>query len=855
MTARVPGGPAVRSAEAHRPDGVASLATPDRTRAAWAGTGALVRLALRRDRVLLPVWIAGFTLMVVFSVTATRDLYPDDASLAAAAETINATAALVALYGKIYAVTSLGAVSLIKMTALGAAFVAILFVFLVVRHSRAEEESGRLELVAAGAVGRAAPLTAALCVGMGSAVVLGVVTGLGLGLAGLPWSGSLAFGLSWTLSGIVFSAVAAVAAQLTTSARAAIGLGMSGLAASYALRAVGDLAEGDPGWASWLSPIGWSQQIRPFAGDRWWVTLLPLLATAILVPTAFWLRARRDLGSGLLPDRPGPAAGGIRGLTGLAWRLQRGMLTAWLVGAALMGLVLGSVAHNVAGLLDSPQMRQFFERLGGVQGLTDMFLAAEIGILACVIAAYGVAASSRLRSEESAGHAELLLSHPTTRTRWAAGHVGLALAGTALLLLVTGAAIGVGHGLAIGEPIRQTARLAASAAGQIPAVWVMVAIVLLVFGWAPQGRAVGLGRAGRLHRHGGVRGSLGTAPVGAGPVSVRAQPDPARRGRGPRPVRRASRRRGPADRGRLRRVATPGPRGLSRDFAGECRRSQADRRAGGGSLVRDRMVVALGTGSTVAFLLPALAARGLDLTCVATSPATAQAAREIGLRVVAVHRAGGAAAPGPRDRRRRPGGARRVAGQGGGGAHTREKVVAVAADRFVVTVSADELVERLAPLVPLEVLEFGLAATVRRVDPVGLRGVPRSPDSGVIADYVGAFAEPAELAQRLSVAVGVVEHGLFRPSWCPRSSSAAIVTWSGAWPCHDPHPTGAAARLPPGRVYEDLKTCPVVTYVSRNSRKAGRGAARRGRPLIARSRQRLLVRHPAPAHRVRRPEP
>ena len=201
----------------------------------FSGTPALVRLALRRDRVLLPVWVLGFAAMVAFSVSATRDLYPDEQSLARAAETINATAALVALYGKIYVVTSLGAVSLIKMTALGAAFVAILFVFLVVRHTRAEEESGRLELVAAGAVGRAAPLTAALVVGTGGSLVLGAVTALGLVAAGLPWAGSVAFGLGWAASGIVFSAVAAVTSQVTTSARAAIGLGMVVVAVAYSL--------------------------------------------------------------------------------------------------------------------------------------------------------------------------------------------------------------------------------------------------------------------------------------------------------------------------------------------------------------------------------------------------------------------------------------------------------------------------------------------------------------------------------------------------------------------------------------------------------------------------------------------
>ena len=178
-------------------------------------------------------------------------------------------------------------------------------------------------------------------------------------------------------------------------------------------------------------------------------------------------------------------------------------------------------------------------------------------------------------------------------------------------------------------------------------------------------------------------------------------------------------------------------------------------------LVEDGMLVGLGTGSTVAFLLPALAARGLELRCVATSVATEEKARALGLRVESFSGEGSL----PRldiaiD------GADQVAPsgwlvKGGGAAHTREKSVAAAADRFVVIVSSDKLVDRLAPPVPLELLEFGLAATLRRLGSVRLRDVPRSPDGGVIADYTGDVGDPEELAAQLSATVGVVEHGLF----------------------------------------------------------------------------------------------
>ena len=180
-------------------------------------------------------------------------------------------------------------------------------------------------------------------------------------------------------------------------------------------------------------------------------------------------------------------------------------------------------------------------------------------------------------------------------------------------------------------------------------------------------------------------------------------------------------------------------------------------------LVEDGMRVGLGTGSTVAFLLPALAARGLSLRCVATSLGTESAARALGL---AVEPFSGADAVAELDIA--IDGADQVAPsgwlvKGGGAAHTREKAVAAAARRFVVIVSSDKLVDRLTPPVPLELLEFGLAATLQRIGAVQLRDAPRSPDGGVIADYTGPVEDPAALASRLSETTGVVEHGLFGP--------------------------------------------------------------------------------------------
>jgi ribose 5-phosphate isomerase A len=178
-------------------------------------------------------------------------------------------------------------------------------------------------------------------------------------------------------------------------------------------------------------------------------------------------------------------------------------------------------------------------------------------------------------------------------------------------------------------------------------------------------------------------------------------------------------------------------------------------------LVENGMTVGLGTGSTVGHLLPALANRGLsEIRCVATSPRTEQQARALGLPVE------------PFDELERLDiaidGADQVdpAGwlvKGGGGAHTREKIVAAAADRFVVITSSDKEVERITAPIPLELLPFGVTATLRAVGPARLREVPPSPDGGLIADYTGAVPDPAELAARFASTPGVVDHGLFPP--------------------------------------------------------------------------------------------
>jgi ABC-2 type transport system permease protein len=462
-------------------------------RHAFAGTRGLTRLALRRDRVLIPVWLAVFVAMAGSTASSTLALYPDIASRREIATTINGNPAMLALYGRIFDVESAGAVAMFKVNAMGAALVAVLTMILLVRHTRAEEEAGRLELLGAGVVGRHAALTAALLVSGGTAVVLGLLTAASLIAAGLPVAGSLAFGLSWTLTGLSFTAVAAVTAQLTTGARAATGLTAAVLGATYLLRAVGDVADEDgPRWLSWLSPVGWAQQVRPFAGVRWWVFAPGLLFVALATFAAYVLVAGRDVGAGLLADRPGrPAASAsLSSAPALALRLQRGLLLAWTGAMLVMGLVVGSLGSSIDAFLESPEAKDMIARMGGSSNLLDAFFGTELGAVALIVSIFAIQAVLRLRAEESGLRAEALLATALDRRRFVLSHLLVSALGSTWLLAVAG----LGMGITASATLHDGAwfgRLLGAALVQVPAVLVMAGFTLAAFGLVPRFAAAG----------------------------------------------------------------------------------------------------------------------------------------------------------------------------------------------------------------------------------------------------------------------------------------------------------------------------------------------------------------------------
>jgi ABC-2 type transport system permease protein len=448
------------------------------------GTGRLLRLALRLDRVRLPIWILLIGLTPALTASNYQHVYPTQHALDEVAPVLS-TPSLQAIAGPLFAV-SIGGLTAWKVGTTELLIVALMALLTVVRHTRTDEETGRSELLGATVVGRSAQLSAAVLTAAVGSVGAGLLLTLGLLGTGLAAAGALAFGLTVAAFGVLFAAVAAITAQLSTSGRTASGIAFAVLGASFVLRAAGDTG---PTALSWISPMGWAMRVRPFASERWWL-LLPLLALAVgCLGVASTLNHRRDLGAGLLTERPGPAAAApsLRSPWALAWRLHRGPLLAWSVGLLVAGAVLGGAAKGLSGSFDdNPSLQDMLARLGGSRQLTDAYLGAVFGLIGLTAAAYTVQATARLRAEETAGRVEPLLATRTSRAAWMAGHLLFGLLGTALLLALAGVGAGLAYGVQIHDVGGQVGRMLGDLLVQLPAAWVLAGLGAALFGLVPR---------------------------------------------------------------------------------------------------------------------------------------------------------------------------------------------------------------------------------------------------------------------------------------------------------------------------------------------------------------------------------
>ncbi|TKV59274.1 ABC transporter permease [Nakamurella flava] len=480
----------------------------------FAGLPALFRLALRRDRVLIVAGALAVTALVAASAVALAGLYPDVASRRAFAASVDATPAFLALTGPVFDGSTVGGLTAWRSVATAVVILGLLSTVIVVRHTRQDEETGRQDLVLSSAVDRGSPLAvaalaAAVLNGSAAVLIAAVMIARGQAVTGSVLLGSAIGGV-----GLVFAGSAAVVAQLVVAARTATGLGCALVGLGFVVRAVGDSSPG-LSWVSWWSPIGWAQQVQAFAADRWWMIGILLLTAVLAFAVARALDARRDVGAGVVAPSTGrsTAAAGLRGPASLATRLQRGSLLGWTATFVVLGGVYGAATSGVDELISgTPALADTIRRLGGAAQITVAFLTATVTILAIVAAAFGVSTVLRLRGEETAGRAEMLLATATSRSRVMAPALGLAVIGAGVLLtvgstvaaLVAGAV--AGSGTTASDVLRPVVR---TAAAEIPAAIVVVALAAVLLGWLPRATGAAWGVLAAVGLLGLIGPSLG----------------------------------------------------------------------------------------------------------------------------------------------------------------------------------------------------------------------------------------------------------------------------------------------------------------------------------------------------------
>jgi ABC-2 type transport system permease protein len=463
----------------------ATLATGSRPAGSFTGTGALLRLAWRRDRVMLPIWWLGLAALSVGSAQATRALYPDEASAQGDLGSIIDNPSVVALYGPLGGL-NIDALSVFKTVMMGAVFVSILGLTVVRRHTRAEEDDGRIELVGSGAVSRRAPLAAAVLLGVVAVLVPSILSGIGLAAVGQDATGSMAFAVAWAAPGLAMVGITAVIAQVAGTSRTASGLGFGTVAVFFLLRALGDTYPDGPAHVlTWISPLGWAGRVSAYGENNLWLLGVGAAAWAATTAGAFALLDRRDLGSGLLALRPGNAraGAGLGSALGLTSRLARGTVIGWTVGLVVGGSLIASLLPAVSELTKNPAVKSMLESLGSSTGsLENLFVATELSIISIAVAAAGLALALRLAGSERAGFTEPVLATPTSRLRWYASHATTGLALPTWLMLVLGTVMGALARPVGGPDAPGFGATLGAALATLPAIWVVVGVGLALVG-------------------------------------------------------------------------------------------------------------------------------------------------------------------------------------------------------------------------------------------------------------------------------------------------------------------------------------------------------------------------------------
>ena len=450
----------------------------------FTGTHTLLKASMRQDIRNIAPWIMLISVLSASSILAYAWIFPTQEERAGLSMALGSNPAMSLIFGPARDLLTADGFNAWRAGMLGAFFAGLMAILIVIRNSRTQEDSGQAELLASAVLGRGARLAVPLLMAGIASIGLGVVSFLLTWISGGGVASTAILAATFTASGLMFAAVAAVTAQLGSDASTASSLAVGILGVSYVLRGYIDTST-LPDWTLWLTPFGWLERTEPAAGNSPWPLLITLAFTAILIAFAFRLHSRRDFGQGLIVPLPGPDTGGIvTNVWGLAFRLNRGSIIVWIIAITGLGALFGNLISSMGDIVaDNPAISVILAAQGGNVDLSMNFVLTILQIIALIAAVMGIGIVLRMYTEEINYRLEPLLAGSLKRSTYLASNALVAFAGSAIAMMLAGVAMGmVAHrrdeSMAFRDVLLQ-------AVATIPAVWVLVALALVFIGRAP----------------------------------------------------------------------------------------------------------------------------------------------------------------------------------------------------------------------------------------------------------------------------------------------------------------------------------------------------------------------------------
>ncbi|WP_100372041.1 ABC transporter permease [Bacillus sp. FJAT-45037] len=454
----------------------------------FSQTGSMIRFILRRDRIRLSIWIVSLFSLTIATAASFINLYQNELERQAIAETMR-NPAMIAMIGQGYGLDNYteGAMMAHQMLLFTAIAVAIMSILLVVRHTRADEEEGRIELLRSLPVGKLSNLSSTLVTLFSVNILLALFIGFGLAslqIESMDLQSSLLYGSALGATGMFFAAVTALFAQLSENSRGAIGYSLAFLGIAYLIRAVGDVSNEA---LSWISPLGWILGTQVYVNNYWWPILLTIGAALVVSALAFYLQSIRDMESGFIASKPGRryASKLLLSPMGLAFRLQRTSIIAWGVGVFVIGVSYGSVFGDLESFFTNNEMLS--EMLPPVEGLslTEQFLTMLMAVMSMICTVPALLFMLKLKGEERRERTEHLFARAVSRTKVLGSYLVLSVGFGLIMLLLSVLGLFVAASAVMEDAIAFDMLLKASMV-YLPAIWLMIGIAVATIGLLPK---------------------------------------------------------------------------------------------------------------------------------------------------------------------------------------------------------------------------------------------------------------------------------------------------------------------------------------------------------------------------------